>query len=235
MKKRLIIAVISAAFMLSACGNSQTGEGFSATAVCEESTAMTEAFTASVTEITASANTADYADEPLTVEEEIISARIAHINERYIYVKALTQNHITEVGKYICIYKNFADLNGFTGQIGDYIDVFVDSDCGVDDSEIPGVSCNSIVVTESSGITLGENETLAEVTECIKSKNGSYLLTVSAFTLKGYYMFTPIFIGSGSEYAVGDWLKISFADDTCFMESSPLQVSDEYVLNVEKV
>ena len=182
MKKRLIIAVISAAFMLSACGNSQADEGFSATEACEESTVMTEAFTASVTEITASANTSD---EPLTVEEEIISARIAHINERYIYIKALTQNHITEIGKYICIYKNVADLNGFTGQIGDYIDVFVDPDCGVDDSEIPGVSCNRIVITESKNITLGENETLAEVTECIKSKDGGYLLTVSAFSLRG--------------------------------------------------
>lgn len=235
MKKHLIIAVISAAFMLSACGNSQTDKSLSATAVCEESTVTSEAFTASVTEITVSANTADYADEPLTVEEEIISARIAHINEHYIYVKALTQNHITEVGKYTGIYRNFADPNGFTGQIGDYIDVFVDSDCGVDDSEIPGISCNSFVVTESKGITLGENETLAEVTECIKSNNGGYLLTVSAFTLRGYYMFTPVFIGSDTEYAVGDWLKISFAEDTLFMESSPLQVNVEDVLGVEKV
>lgn len=84
-------------------------------------------------------------------------------------------------------------------------------------------------------IELAENEYAAYVTDAFENKNGGYSLVVEAYEVMGYYSPVPISLYSESEFKKGDWIKVEFAPETCFMETSPLQVNKSDILNIELI
>lgn len=84
-------------------------------------------------------------------------------------------------------------------------------------------------------VELAENEYVAYVTEAYESKNGGYSLVVEAYDVAGYYSPVRIYLHSETEFAAGNWIKVEFAPETCFMETSPLQVNKSDILNIELI
>ena len=86
-----------------------------------------------------------------------------------------------------------------------------------------------------SDAELSENEYRAYITDVFRNKNGGYTLAVEAYDVMGYYSPVPISLYSESEFKKGDWVKVEFAPETCFMETSPLQVNKSDILNIELI
>lgn len=86
-----------------------------------------------------------------------------------------------------------------------------------------------------SDAELSENEYRAYITDVFRNKNGGYTLAVEAYDVMGYYSPVPISLYSESEFKKGDWVKVEFAPETCFMETSPLQVNTSDILNIELI
>lgn len=86
-----------------------------------------------------------------------------------------------------------------------------------------------------SDAELSENEYRAYITDVFRNKNGGYSLVVEAYDVVGYYSPVPISLYSESEFEKGDWIKVEFAPETCFMETSPLQVNKSDILNIELI
>lgn len=82
---------------------------------------------------------------------------------------------------------------------------------------------------------VSENEYLAYITDVFQNKNGGYTLVVDAYDVMGYYSPVPISLYSESEFEKGEWVKVEFAPETCFMETSPLQVNKSDILNIELI
>lgn len=82
---------------------------------------------------------------------------------------------------------------------------------------------------------LGENEYAAYITDIFENKNGGYSLVVEAYDVMGYYSPVPISLYSENEFEKGDWVKVKLAPETCFMETSPLQVAKQDVLGIELI
>ena len=51
----------------------------------------------------------------------------------------------------------------------------------------------------------------------------------------GYHSPVSIYIYSETKFSKGDWVKVEFAPETCFMETSPLQVNKSDILNIELI
>ena len=86
-----------------------------------------------------------------------------------------------------------------------------------------------------SDAELSENEYRAYITDVFQNKNGGYSLVVEAYDVVGYYSPVPISLYSENEFEKGDWIKVEFAPETCFMETSPLQVNKSDILNIELI
>ena len=84
-------------------------------------------------------------------------------------------------------------------------------------------------------IELGENEYAAYIIDVFGNKNGGYTLVVEAYDVVGYYSPVSISLYSESEFEKGDWIKVGFAPETCFMETSPLQVAKQDILGIELI
>lgn len=86
-----------------------------------------------------------------------------------------------------------------------------------------------------SDAELSENEYRAYITDVFQNKNGGYSLIVEAYDVVGYYSPVPISLYSENEFEKGNWVKVEFAPETCFMETSPLQVNKSDILNIELI
>ena len=86
-----------------------------------------------------------------------------------------------------------------------------------------------------SDAELSENEYLAYITDVFQNKNGGYTLVVDAYDVTGYYSPVPISLYSESKFEKEDWVKVRFVPETCFMETSPLQVNKSDILNIELI
>lgn len=84
-------------------------------------------------------------------------------------------------------------------------------------------------------VELGENEYAAYITDVFGNKNGGYSLVVEAYNVMGYYSPVLISLYSESEFEKGEWVKVEFAPETCFMETSPLQVAKQDILGIELI
>lgn len=84
-------------------------------------------------------------------------------------------------------------------------------------------------------VELAGNEHIAYITDTSENKNGGYSLIVEAYDIAGYYSPVLISLYSEIEFSVGDWVKIEFMPETCFMETSPLQVAKQDVVGIELI
>ena len=188
----------------------------------------------------------------LSEESTIFEAEVLSVNENSVFVKMSADTFIGTAGTEVYIDGTYSV------EMGDIVNIVFTEEVEINESyppEIPSACIISLEAVEyaenydipyDSGedlndgagipdIALNENEVLAEVTACSEIKNGSYSLTVTMFYCQGYGYDVPLTLKSDNAFEVGDWVKIEFAEETCFMESSPLQVSKSDVLSVEKV
>ncbi len=84
-------------------------------------------------------------------------------------------------------------------------------------------------------VELAENEHVAYITDVFENKNGGYSLVVEAYEVAGYYSPVRISLYSENEFEAGDWVKVEFAPETCFMETSPLQVARQDIVKIELI
>ncbi len=89
---------------------------------------------------------------------------------------------------------------------------------------------NFKIVTTNSNLTVE-----AEVTEIYENKNGGYSIVAEAYELPGYDEAVPISLHSDIEFSPGDRIIIEFAENTMFMETSPLQVNRKYILSITRI
>lgn len=242
MKKYLISAALFCAMLLTSCGTA-SDNAVEVSLTVDDITASLNA------EVTDKKNAIDSNDNdvndttsvcsdptsPVMGSElqlkEIFSARVAHISENEICVQVLSETHIQAIGELLLLYITETPPCG----VGDYVEVTIDSNIGVDYSDPEGIHFDALTVTEKADFVLDESEILAEVTDCIESIKGGYVLNVYMFFRQGYSYRVPLTISSNEKFLIGDWIKINFAEETCFMETSPLQVDSKYVLGIEKV
>ncbi len=138
-------------------------------------------------------------------------------------------------------------------EAGDTVSIVFTEEVGIDDFYPPEIKEQFIVSLEKieyaqnydlpydSGdydipyVELSENEHVAYVTNAFENKNGGYSLTVEAYDVMGYYSPVLISLYSETEFTAGDWVKVEFAPETCFMETSPLQVNKNDILSIELI
>lgn len=84
-------------------------------------------------------------------------------------------------------------------------------------------------------VELAENEYIAYATDVFENKNGGYSLVVETYNVTGYYSPVSISLYSDKAFEKGDWVKVEFAPETCFMETSPLQVAKQDILGIELI
>ncbi len=295
MKKYFLLAAISAALFLTACGSNQnnTSETSSATSVQISETTLN-----SVTEMTVPAFNPEWDETEVTtpayVPEELPQTT-TYISSTYLQTEAVvsettiqvteftTASQIEEVTTseeteevffeaYVCGVEENAVLVGMKGDTfigpdgtdvyifgkydvekGDTVNIVFTEEVGIDEFYPLEIKEQFIVSLEKieyaqdydlpydSGdydipdVELGENEHAAYVTAVYENKNGGYSLTVEAYDVMGYYSPVPISLHSETEFAVGDWIKVEFAPETCFMETSPLQVNKSDIINIELI
>lgn len=172
-------------------------------------------------------------------ETSEFSARIISVDSNSISVEVLSEKWINILGSFAQI--NTTHLESVPEcSPGDYAEIVTSEEIGITEANPlrldDGVT--EIKITKRSGIELPKNSVLARIVNCNESFDGEhYAIVVQAFYLKmyGYEFETEISMRSNEEFSFGDWVKITFAEDTLFMESYPLQVSPEYVLGIEKV
>ena len=172
-------------------------------------------------------------------ETSEFSARIISISDNYIFAEVISEEWVDILGSLVQI--NTSRLENVPEcSPGDYAEIITGEEIGITEAYPPkldeGVS--GIKITRSSGIELSENSVLAKVVNCTEVLNGEhYAIVVQAFNLTryGYEFETEISMKSSEKFSFGDWVKITFAEDTIFMESYPLQVPEEFVLGIEKI
>ncbi|MCH5348943.1 MAG: hypothetical protein J1E40_06435 [Oscillospiraceae bacterium] len=165
------------------------------------------------------------------------SVRIVAVHKYNITVEILS-------GEWFDIFGSFVQID--TAQLeavpdcspGDYAEIFVSGEIKTSDGEYPtkiDSGIGQINVTESLNIDLSGNSKLAKVLYVYEPDDDHYLMVIRAFDLTGYYFGAEIFVQSKDEFTAGDWIKIDFAEDTVFLETSPMQVDKKYILGIEKV
>lgn len=217
-----------------------------------EKTDMTTVMTTETVSETVTETSTETTFPKLDEESVIFEAEVLSVNENAVFVKMSGDTFIGTAGTEVYIGGTY-DV-----ETGDIVNIVFTEEVGINESyppEIPSAYIISLEAAEyaenydipyDSGedlndgagipdIALNENEVLAEVTACSEIKNGGYSLTVTMFYCQGYGYDVPLTLKSDNAFEVGDWVKIEFAEETCFMESSPLQVSKNDVLSVEKV
>ena len=116
--------------------------------------------------------------------------------------------------------------------------------CGSNQNNTAETSATSAQTSETtlnnsdnniSNAELSENEYRAYITDVLQNKNGGYSLVVEAYDVMGYYSPVRISLYSENEFEKGNWVKVEFAPETCFMETSPLQVNKSDILNIELI
>ncbi len=161
------------------------------------------------------------------------TARVIGVNEESVTVSMLEDT-------YFCKANDEVVLLGKYEVSEDNIVLFVIS--GEDDAP-------PVVLLENSQHQIGEGyvqleslggsdepfEIIAEVTEVYESKNGGYTIIAEAYGLWGYYDAVPISLAVDELFEAGDRVAIEFAPETVFMETSPLQVNSDDVLNVKLI
>lgn len=165
------------------------------------------------------------------------SARIAVVKPDSIIVEILSDEWFDIFGSYVEIETN--QLEAFPDcSAGDYAEITVSGEIktsGEFFTKIDG-GIGQIKVTEHLDIDIPENSYLAKVLSVYEPYTVDYyVLAVKAFDMRGYYFGAEIFISTYDEFTVGDWVKIDFAEDTVFLETSPMQVDEKYILGIEKV
>ncbi|MBQ7980720.1 MAG: hypothetical protein IJ305_03835 [Oscillospiraceae bacterium] len=198
---------------------------------------------------TSAAQTAELTTAAVTEEKEDIffEATVLGVEEKAILVQMKGDTFIGEDGIDVYIFGSY-DV-----EKGDTVNIVFTEEVGIDESYPPEIKAQFIVSLEKSeyadgydlpydsgdydvpDVELGENEHVAYVTAVYELKNGGYSLTVEAYNVAGYYSPVPISLHSETEFAVGDWVKVEFAPETCFMETSPLQVNKSDVLSIELI
>ncbi len=209
-------------------------------AVSETTIQTTEFTTAAITET----------EEITTFEENedfFFEAYVYSVEENAILVGMKGDTFIGSDGTDVYIFGNY-DV-----EAGDSVSIVFTEEVGIDESYPPQIREQFIVRLEKieyaqdydlpydSGeydipdVALDENEYAAYITDAVENKNGGYSLVVEAYDIMGYYSPVPISLYSEKEFSVGKWVKVEFAPETCFMETSPLQVAKQDVLNIELI
>lgn len=194
--------------------------------------------------------TANHTEEIMTSEETedvFFEAYVYGVEENAVLVGMKGDTFIGPDGTDVYIFGKY-DV-----QKGDTVEIVFTEEVGIDDFYPPEIKEQFIVSLEKieyaqnydlpydSGeydvpdIELAENEYAAYVTDVFWNKNGGYSLVVEAYEVMGYYSPVPISLYSESEFKKGDWIKVEFAPETCFMETSPLQVNKSDILNIELI
>ena len=187
------------------------------------------------------------ATEPIEEEDVFFEAYVYGVEENSILVGMKGDTFIGPDGAEVYIFGKYAVEQGDTINI-----VFAD-EVGIDECYPPEIHEEFIVSIEKiecaqgydlpydSGeydipsVELGENQYVAYVTDFFKNKNGGYSLTVEAYDVMGYNSPVPISMHSETKFFVGDWVRIEFAPETCFMETSPLQVAKQDIVGIELI
>lgn len=189
--------------------------------------------------------------EEITTSEEtediFFEATVLGVEDKAILVQMKGDTFIGPDGTDVYIFGKYDVVQG------DTINIIFTEEVGIDESYPPEISEQFIVSLEKieyeqdydlpydSGdydipdVELAENEHAAYVTDVYENKNGGYSLVVEAYDVMGYGSPVPISLYSETEFAAGDWVKVEFAPETCFMETSPLQVSKSDVLKIELI
>ena len=197
-----------------------------------------------------SETTSAVTEEITTSEEEesvIFEAYVYGVEENAILVGMKGDTFIGEDGTDVYIFGKY-DV-----EQGDIVNIVFTDEVEIDESYPPEISEQFIVSLEKieyaqgydlpydSGdydipdVELAENQHVAYVTAVCEVNSGGYSLTVEAYNVAGYGLYVPISLYSESEFAVGDWVKVEFAPETCFMETSPLQVNKSDILSIELI
>ena len=295
MKKYFLVTAISAALLLTACGNNQNNAAeTSATTVVQTSKTtlnsitemtvpafepeweeteatspahipeelpqtttylvstpvMTEATVFETTIQTTEFTTVSHTEEITTLKEKkdaFFEAYVYNVEENAVLVGMKGDTFIGPDGTDVYIFGKY-DV-----QKGDIVEIVFTEEVGIDDFYPLEIKEQFIVSLEKveyvqnyelpydSGeydvpdIELAENQYVAYITDAFENKNGGYSLVVEAYEVMGYYSPVPISLYSESEFKKGDWIKVEFAPETCFMETSPLQVNKSDILNIELI
>jgi len=113
--------------------------------------------------------------------------------------------------------------------------------CGSNQNNVTEISVQTSATTLNdsdnniSDAEVSENEYLAYITDVFQNKNGGYSIIVEAYDVMGYGSPVLISLYSENEFEKGNWVKVEFAPETCFMETSPLQVNKSDILNIELI
>ncbi|MBQ5318065.1 MAG: hypothetical protein J6K17_03105 [Oscillospiraceae bacterium] len=220
------------------------------TAYVESTSLMTEAVfsetTIQITEFT----TAVHTEEITTFEEAedfFFEAYVYDVEENAVLVGMKGDTFIGPDGTDVYIFGKY-DV-----EKGDTVEIVFTEEVGIDDFYPLEIREQFIVSLEKaeyaqdydlpydSGeydipeVELAGNEHVAYITDTSENKNGGYSLIVEAYDIAGYYSPVLISLYSEIEFSVGDWVKIEFMPETCFMETSPLQVAKQDVVGIELI
>lgn len=211
---------------------------------------MTEDVVFETTIQTTEFTTATHTEEIMTSEETedaLFEAYVYGVEENAVLVGMKGDTFIGPDGTDVYIFGKY-DV-----QKGDTVEIVFTEEVGIDDFYPLEIKEQFIVSLEKieyaqnydlpydSGeydvpdIELAENEYAAYVTDAFENKNGGYSLVVEAYEVMGYYSPVPISLYSESEFKKGDWVRVEFAPEICFMETSPLQVNKSDILNIELI
>lgn len=289
MRKYFLLAAISAAMFLTACGENRKSDAETHIVTSEQTSSVTvnsiaeteipvtvpeteaavaassacvpesEEHPATDTSVcTESVETIEIVEFTTVTEQEetavmeesediFFSATVIGVEEKAILVQMNDETFIGEAGIDVYLFGSY-DVGK-----GDIVNIIFTEEVGIDDAYPPEIKEQFIVSIEKdeyadgyelpypSGdydipdVELDENEHVAYVTSAVENKNGGYSLTVEAYDIAGYNSPVPVFLHSETEISAGDWIKVGFAPDTCFMETSPLQVDSDFVLSIEVV
>lgn len=211
---------------------------------------MTEDVVFETTIQTTEFTTATHTEEIMTSEETedaFFEAYVYGVEENAILVGMKGDTFIGPDGTDVYIFGKYDVQKGDTVEIVFTEEVGIDEFYPLEIKEQFIVSLEKIEYAQNydlpydSGeydvpdIELAENEYAAYVTDAFENKNGGYSLVVEAYEVMGYYSPVPISLYSESEFKKGDWIKVEFAPETCFMETSPLQVNKSDILNIELI
>lgn len=220
------------------------------TTYVESTSLQTEAIVSETTIQTTEFTTATVTEEIITSEETedvFFEAYVYGVEENAILVGMKGDTFIGPDGTDVYIFGKY-DV-----EAGDTVSIVFTEIVGIDDLYPLEIKEQFIVSLEKNeyaqdydlpydsgdydvpDVSLGENEYVAYVTEVYESKNGGYSLVIEAYDVMGYYSPVPISLYSETEFAAGNWVKVEFAPETCFMETSPLQVAKQDVVGIELI
>lgn len=207
---------------------------------------VSETTSVQVTEFTTAAQTEEVTNSEET-EDVFFEATVFGVEENAVLVGMKGDTFIGPDGTDVYIFGKY-DV-----EAGDTVSIIFTEEVGIDDFYPPEIKEQFIVSLEKveyaqdydlpydSGdydipdAELAENEHVAYITDVFENKNGGYSLVVEAYDVMGYGSPVPISLYNETEFSAGNWVKIEFAPETCFMETSPLQVANQDVVKIELI